>query len=308
MFENIVGHEEIKKVLSNAINNNGILHSYLFIGEEGIGKKELAKEFSKAILCTSEGDRPCDICKACREFNTNNNINFSAINEEGSAIKIDQIRNMQNKIAEKPMNSNYKIYLINDVELMTQEAQNCLLKTLEEPPEYIVIILITSNENKVLNTIKSRCLKLYFNNLNNEEVKNILENKFGIENTSNSFLTAVGGSIKKALLIKEKSSEYEQIDKLFDIIKKENLVNFINSASILYENKDDIYNFLDYINILLENKMKEDTYSASKYANCIFIVEEVKKRLRANSNYDMSIDYLLMNIWKEINSEGSSRY
>ena len=308
MFENIVGHEEIKKVLSNAINNNGILHSYLFIGEEGIGKKELAKEFSKAILCTSEGDRPCDICKACREFNTNNNINFSAINEEGSAIKIDQIRNMQNKIAEKPMNSNYKIYLINDVELMTQEAQNCLLKTLEEPPEYIVIILITSNENKVLNTIKSRCLKLYFNNLTNEEVKNILENKFGIENTGNSFLTAVGGSIKKALLIKEKSSEYEQIDKLFDIIKKENLVNFINSASILYENKDDIYNFLDYINILLENKMKEDTYSASKYANCIFIVEEVKKRLRANSNYDMSIDYLLMNIWKEINSEGSSRY
>ncbi len=308
MFENIVGHEEIKKVLSNAINNNGILHSYLFIGEEGIGKKELAKEFSKAILCTSEEDRPCDICKACREFNTNNNINFSAINEEGSAIKIDQIRNMQNKIAEKPMNSNYKIYLINDVELMTQEAQNCLLKTLEEPPEYIVIILITSNENKVLNTIKSRCLKLYFNNLTNEEVKNILENKFGIENTGNSFLTAVGGSIKKALLIKEKSSEYEQIDKLFDIIKKENLVNFINSASILYENKDDIYNFLDYINILLENKMKEDTYSASKYANCIFIVEEVKKRLRANSNYDMSIDYLLMNIWKEINSEGSSRY
>ena len=308
MFENIVGHEEIKKVLSNAIKNNGILHSYLFIGEEGIGKKELAREFSKAILCTSEEDRPCGICKACREFNTNNNINFSIINEEGSAIKIDQIRNMQNKIAEKPMNSNYKIYLINDVELMTQEAQNCLLKTLEEPPEYIVIILITSNENKVLNTIKSRCLKLYFNNLTNEEVKNILENKFGIENTNNSFLTAVGGSIKKALLIKEKSSEYEQIDKLFDIIKKENLVNFINSASILYENKDDIYNFLDYINILLENKMKEDTYFASKYANCIFIVEEVKKRLRANSNYDMSIDYLIMNIWKEINSEGSSRY
>ena len=308
MFENIVGHTEIKKVLENAINNNSVLHSYLFIGEEGIGKKLLAKEFSKAILCTSKENKPCDICKSCREFNSNNNVNFSMINEEGTAIKIDQIRNMQNKIAEKPMNSDYKIYIINDVELMTQEAQNCLLKTLEEPPEYIIIILITSNENKVLNTIKSRCMKLYFNNLDNKDVEKILKEKYNMDNISNAFLNAVNGSVKKALLIKEKLSEYEQLDKLFDIIEKENLVNFINSANVLYENKDDIYDLLDYINILLDNKMKLNPLISFKYANCIFTVEEVKKRLRANSNYDMSIDYLLMNIWKEINSEGSSRY
>ncbi len=308
MFENIVGHAEVKKVLSNAINNNSVLHSYLFIGEEGIGKKLLAKEFAKAILCTSDHDKPCDICKSCREFNTNNNANFSLINEEGSAIKIDQIRNMQNKIAEKPINSDYKIYLINDVELMTQEAQNCLLKTLEEPPEYIVIILVTSNENKVLNTIKSRCMKLYFNNLENKDVEKILKEQFNMNDVNEAFLNAVSGSVKKALLIKEKSSEYEQINKLFDIIDKENLVNFINSGSIIYENKDDIYNILDYINIILDSKMKTNPIDSYKYANCIFTVEEVKKRLRANSNYDMSIDYLLMNIWKEINSERSSRY
>ena len=308
MFENIVGHAEIKKVLSNAINNNSVLHSYLFIGEEGIGKKLLAKEFAKAILCTSQTNRPCNICKSCIEFNTNNNANFSIINEEGTAIKIDQIRNMQNKIAEKPINSDYKIYVINDVELMTQEAQNCLLKTLEEPPEYIIIILITSNENKVLNTIKSRCMKLYFNNLENKDIEKILKEQFNMADISEAFLNAVSGSVKKALLIKEKSSEYEQINKLFDIIDKENLVNFINSANIIYENKDDIYDILDYINILLDNKMKTNPIRAFKYANCIFTVEEVKKRLRANSNYDMSIDYLLMNIWKEINSEGSSRY
>lgn len=308
MFENIVGHAEIKKVLSNAINNNSVLHSYLFIGEEGVGKKLLAKEFAKAILCTSQTNRPCNICKSCIEFNTNNNANFSIINEEGTAIKIDQIRNMQNKIAEKPINSYYKIYVINDVELMTQEAQNCLLKTLEEPPEYIIIILITSNENKVLNTIKSRCMKLYFNNLENKDIEKILKEQFNMADISEAFLNAVSGSVKKALLIKEKSSEYEQINKLFDIIDKENLVNFINSANIIYENKDDIYDILDYINILLDNKMKTNPIRAFKYANCIFTVEEVKKRLRANSNYDMSIDYLLMNIWKEINSEGSSRY
>ena len=121
-------------------------------------------------------------------------------------------------------------------------------------------------------------------------------------------LDAASGSIKKALLIKENSSEYEQINKIFDIIDKENLVNFINSASLIYESKDDIYNILDYINILLDIKIKQNTKESFKYAKCIFIVEEVKKRLRANSNYDMSVDYLLMNMWKEINSERSSRY
>ena len=306
MFENIAGHENIKNILSNNINTKNILHSYLFIGEEGIGKKMLAKEFAKAILCTSENNKPCNICKSCVEFNTNNNANFNLINEEGSAIKIEQIRNMQVKIAEKPINSNYKVYLINDAELMTQEAQNCLLKTLEEPTEYIVIILITSNENKVLNTIKSRCMKLYFNNLDKNSVKKVLTEKFEMEDINDSFLDAAGGSIKKALLIKEKSSEYEQITKLFDII--ENLVNFINSASIIYENKDDIYNILDYINILLDIKIRSNSNNSFKFANCIFTVEEVKKRLRANSNYDMSIDYLLMNMWKEINGERSSRY
>lgn len=308
MFENIAGHDNIKNILSNNINTKNILHSYLFIGEEGIGKKMLAKEFAKTILCTSENNKPCNICKSCVEFNTNNNANFNLINEEGSAIKIEQIRNMQVKIAEKPINSNYKVYLINDAELMTQEAQNCLLKTLEEPPEYIVIILITSNENKVLNTIKSRCMKLYFNNLDKNSVKKVLTEKFEMEDINDSFLDAVGGSIKKALLIKEKSSEYEKITKLFDIIDKENLVNFINSASIIYENKDDIYNILDYINILLDIKIRSNSNNSFKFANCIFTVEEVKKRLRANSNYDMSIDYLLMNMWKEINGERSSRY
>ena len=308
MFENIAGHDNIKNILSNNINTKNILHSYLFIGEEGIGKKMLAKEFAKAILCNSENNKPCNICKSCVEFNTNNNANFNLINEEGSAIKIEQIRNMQVKIAEKPINSNYKVYLINDAELMTQEAQNCLLKTLEEPPEYIVIILITSNENKVLNTIKSRCMKLYFNNLDKNSVKKVLTEQFEMKDINDSFLDAAGGSIKKALLIKEKSSEYEQITKLFDIIDKENLVNFINSASIIYENKDDIYNILDYINILLDIKIRSNSSNSFKFANCIFTVEEVKKRLRANSNYDMSIDYLLMNMWKEINGERSSRY
>ena len=151
-------------------------------------------------------------------------------------------------------------------------------------------------------------MKIYFNKLENSDVKKILEEKFEVSDVNDSFLDAASGSIKKALLIKENSSEYEQINKIFDIIDKENLVSFINSASSIYESKDDIYNILDYINILLDIKIKQNTKDSFKYAKCIFIVEEVKKRLRANSNYDMSVDYLLMNMWKEINSERSSRY
>lgn len=204
MFENIAGHDNIKNILSNNINTKNILHSYLFIGEEGIGKKMLAKEFSKAILCTSENSKPCEICKSCVEFNSNNNVNFNLINEESTAIKIDQIRNMQVKIAEKPINSDYKVYLINDVELMTVEAQNCLLKTLEEPPEYIVIILITSNENKVLNTIKSRCMKLYFNNLSNADIEKVLKVQFGMNDINDSFLDATSRKCKKSIINKRK--------------------------------------------------------------------------------------------------------
>ena len=305
MFEKVIGHDKIKKQLENSIRNNSILHSYLFIGEEGIGKKMLAKELAKAILCTSKDNKPCDICKSCVEFNSNNNANFQIIDTEGTSIKIDQIRVMQSKIAEKPINSAHKVYIINDSELMTVEAQNCLLKTLEEPPQYITIILITSNENKILTTIKSRCTKIYFNLLSEDEIKLVLNN-LDIENINYSYLQACGGSVKKAILLKEKSEEYEQIDKIFDIIYKDNLVTFINNANVLYENKDDIYDILDYLNIILDNKAKEEL-NPVKYVNCIFIVEEVKKRLRANSNYDMCIDYLLINMWKELNSEGNSR-
>lgn len=305
MFNAIIGHDKIKKQFEKSINNNNILHSYLFIGEEGIGKQLMAKELAKTILCTSKNDRPCDICKSCIEFNSNNNVNFQVIDTEGSSIKIDQIRNMQSKIAEKPVNSDHKVYIINDSELMTVEAQNCLLKTLEEPPSYITIILVTSNENKILNTIKSRCTKIYFNLLAENEIKTVL-NGLNINNITNSYLQACNGSIKKAILLKEKSEEYEQIDKIFGIIDKDNIVTFINKSNVIYENKDDIYNILDYINIILNNKAKEGTNKIA-YANCIFIVEEVKKRLRANGNFDMCIDYLLMNMWKEINSERNSR-
>ena len=152
MFDKIIGNEEIQELLKQTIKSKRASHSYLFIGTEGIGKKQIAKEFAKALLCIEE-NKYCGKCKSCIEFDNNNNPDFILIEPEESSIKIDQIREIQRKVVEKPIISRQKVYIIDDSDKMTPEAQNGLLKTLEEPPEYITIILIGSNENSFLSTI-----------------------------------------------------------------------------------------------------------------------------------------------------------
>ena len=177
MFNNIIGNESNKGLLKKIIHTNNIAHSYMFIGQDSIGKMLFAKEFAKAVLCIEE-DKPCNKCKSCIEFNTNNNPDFNILEPDGSSIKIDQIRELTKKVYEKPVVSSRKVYIINDSEAMTKEAQNSLLKTLEEPPEYVTIILVASNDNMFLPTIKSRCTKITFNKLTNQELAKILEREY----------------------------------------------------------------------------------------------------------------------------------
>ncbi len=177
IFNNIIGNKKNKELLENIIYTNNIAHSYMFVGKDSIGKSLFAKEFAKAILCV-EDEKPCNKCKSCIEFDTYNNPDFSVLEPEGNSIKIDQIRELTKKVYEKPVVSNKKVYIINDSNYMTKEAQNSLLKTLEEPPEYVTIILITSNENLFLPTIKSRCTKISFDRLTNTELAEILEREY----------------------------------------------------------------------------------------------------------------------------------
>ena len=107
----------------------------------------------------------CNKCKSCIEFDSDNNPDFFLIEPDGNSIKIDQIRQMQKSVLEKPIESSKKVYIIDNCHLMTKEAQNCLLKTLEEPPEFVTIILVSANENLILNTIKSRCTSIKFNSI-----------------------------------------------------------------------------------------------------------------------------------------------
>ena len=127
MFNNILGNDKIKELLSNSIKVNKVSHSYLFVGTEGIGKKLIAKEFAKMGLCTDE-NKYCNKCKSCVEFDTNNNPDFKIIEPDGNSLKIEQIREFQSKVAEKPIISKRKVYIINDSDKMTRRSSKLLVK------------------------------------------------------------------------------------------------------------------------------------------------------------------------------------
>lgn len=281
MFENVIGNEPIKKMLEQAILNNKVSHSYMFLGTSGIGKKMLAREFALEVL----------------EVKDNENIpDLLYVEPDGNSIKIEQIREMQKRVQEKPIGAIRKVYIIDEADKMTKEAQNCLLKTLEEPPEFAIIILIGTNENAFLTTIKSRCMILHFNKIGDEQLKKYLQENFNMQNITQNMLEMYQGSIGKAIYLKDKENIYQELENVVKQINTKDLIEITKSAEILYKEKDEIYEMLDYINILLLKQAKEDY----RYTNCIQIVENTKKRLKQNANYDMSIDNMLFNISEEI--------
>lgn len=300
MFENIIGNDNIKQILEKSVNMKKTSHSYLFVGTEGIGKKLIAKEFAKMIMCLDE-NKYCSKCKSCIEFDTNNNPDYVFIEPDGNNIKIEQIRQMQTKVAEKPIISNKKVYIIDDAESMTVEAQNCLLKTLEEPPEYVTIILICKNENSMLNTIKSRCMIIHFDKIKNEDIKTYLMQNCEINDIKDNLLDIFQGSIGKAVKLKDKIEDYEKIGYILTSLETKDIIDVLGLSEILYKSKDEIEEILEYINVTILKLSKENI----KYINCIQIVEETKRRLKANSNYDMTIDNMLFSIWEEVNEKYS---
>ena len=195
---------------------------------------------------------------------------------------------------EKPIISKRKVYIIKDADLMTKEAGNCLLKTLEEPPSFVTIIMTGSNESMFLNTIKSRCMKIVFGKIQDDVLKEFLINNYNIE-LDNNILKACEGSIEKALKVNEKKEEYEQALRIFSNIENYKLLDVINKLDFIYKSKEYIYDILDYINIILSSKQLENP----KYIIYIEAVEQAKKSLKANSNFDMSIDNMLYKIWNE---------
>ena len=289
MFENLVGNEKVKEYLNSTIENKNISHSFIFVGKPGIGKKQFAHQYAEMIMCLQDGK--CDgnsvKCDSCIKFEGNANPDYAEITPDGKTLKIEQIRNLQARIVEKPITSRRKVYVIDDADLMSEESQNCLLKTLEEPPEYAVIILIVSNESRILPTIKSRCVIIKFQPLTLKEIKQVKPE------LSNDLIQVLEGSLLNAENIEQKKEQYAQLSNLVNVLENKQLVEVFNSADLLYKGKDDIITLLEYLNLIFFSRNE---------INAIPIIEKTKKKILANNNYDMTIDYCLMNIWDELHS------
>ena len=299
-FENLIGNEKIKKELIEILKTNSVVHSYMFIGQEGIGKKKFATEFAKMILCSSESNQTCNTCSSYIKFLSGNHPDYFCIEPDGNTMKIAQIRSLQENIYEKPILSDKKVYIINDADKMTTEAQNALLKTLEEPPEYVVIILIVSNENILLTTIKSRCMRINFNNIEKQELVKYIKQNNIISNPSENIVEFCNGSLAKLEKVKDKLEEYEFLQANFEkLLKKQekSIIDVLNNFELLYKNKDDIQSFLEYIIVITYNLIKNNEIE-KKYISAIDIIENARRKLNSNSNYDMTIDEMLLKLWE----------
>ena len=258
-------NKQIEELLENAVKKGRVVNGYIFSGTKRTQNSNYAKKFAKMILCLNSDCLDCNSCKSCLIFDNENHPDYYEINKGiDEAIKIDEIRELQAKIYEKPIISSKKVYVINNADKMTKEAQNCLLKTLEEPPEFVTMILVSNNDNNILVTIKSRCTKMVFT----EESKNELTEDIG--------------------------TIYKELEKVFGHVEEYKSIELLNKFEPLYKNKENIFEILELVNIILFEKTKED----SSYLEYIDYVEEAKRKLKQNGNFDMCIDNLILKIWE----------
>ena len=175
-FHDIIGHEDIITYMQNAIRSGNIANSYILSGDTGSGKNTLACTFAAALECEAGGDEPCMSCDSCKKAIGNTHPDIITLQrEKGSVISVNEIREqIVNDAQIRPYCGKKKIYIIPDAHLMNESAQNALLKTLEEPPEYVVIMLLTNNPDVLLPTIRSRCVELKLKMVSDELVKKYL--------------------------------------------------------------------------------------------------------------------------------------
>lgn len=317
-FELVFGQNTITKTLTNIIKNNKLSHAYLFTGPRGTGKTSCAKLFAKAINCLNNKDGDaCNECTNCITYNENSNPDIIEI-DAASNNGVDEIREIRNKVNLVPSISKYKVYIIDEVHMLSIGAFNALLKTLEEPPEYIIFILATTEPQKIPATIISRCQRFDFKNIFPEEMKKCLERivkeeKIEIEDdalneiisNSNGGMRDAIGMLDQAFAFCDKKITKNDIEELYGTISKDEIIQLLNDIksnnyeNILlktnkwYENGKDFILLTQKILIFLQNGI---------------ISKKTKKKCDNNSQiyYDENTDsylYELINDFSEILSK-----
>ncbi len=180
-FKDIIGQEQIVGHMKSALRDGKVSHAYIIAGEKGSGKKLLANTFAMAIQCEEGGDEPCGMCRSCKQAMSGNNPDIKYItHEKPNVISVDEIRvQLNSDIAIKPYARKKKIYIIDEAEKMNVQAQNAMLKTIEEPPEYAVILLLVTNPGLLLQTIVSRCISLNIRAVDKKRIAKLLKEKHG---------------------------------------------------------------------------------------------------------------------------------
>ena len=274
-FEKLIGNEKIKQELTETMQNQTISHSYMFVGKSGIGKRLFAREFAKGLL----GDFNKDI------------LNYEDYKEIGplegkKIISVDQIREIIKEANELPTESEKRVFVIDEADKMNSEAQNSILKTLEEPPEYVVIILIVTNESKMLETIKSRCNIIKFDTLKESEIEKYLIKENLLDKSRKDVeIKLLNGSLENVNNLDSMLENYDYLKVLVSYIKKKDIIQALNNGLLLYESKDDIIGLLDLLNIV---------FLEERLTKCVFVVENTKTKILQNNNYNMCIDNLIM--------------
>ncbi len=272
-FFEITGETEIMRTLRNSLKENRMTHAYLFNGPRGVGKTTTARLIAKGMNCITNGvtDTPCNSCKNCKAIE--NGTFFDLIEIDAASNRgIDEIRNLKEKVNYKPVEGRKKVYIIDEVHMLTKEAFNALLKTLEEPPEFVMFILATTEPEKVLDTILSRCQRYDFLPLTLEDIsKKINEiaekENIKIDNRSIEIIYEKScGSMRDAISIFEKLIAYnykeiitfEKTEKALGIISHNKIIEFSNM--LIEERIENIFKFIDNLwneGINVEDFLKE---------------------------------------------------
>ena len=323
-FRDIVGQEQIKEHLQNALESGKISHAYIINGEKSSGKEFIAKVFAMALQCEAGGTEPCQECHSCKQALSANQPDIIRVtHEKPNTISVDDIRvQINNDVAIKPYSSRYKVYILNEAEKMTQQAQNALLKTLEEPPEYAVILLLTANVNSLLPTILSRCVVLNMKPVSDTQVKKYLMEQLQIPDYKAEVCVAFArGNVGKAKSLAT-SEDFENVKNealsLLKYIRDMELHEIITAIKKITEYKLEINDYLDimaiwYRDILLFKATKDANHlifreelpslrqaaTRSSYEgieNIIKALDKAKARLKANVNFDLTMELLLLEI------------
>lgn len=323
-FKDVVGHKDILKYISSAVENNRVSHAYILDGERGSGKKMLANLFAMTLLCETGDNEPCGKCHSCKQAESGNHPDIIRVtHEKPNSISVDDIRTQVNNTVDiKPYQGPYKVYIIPQADMMTPQAQNAILKTIEEPPSYAVFLLLTENAETLLPTINSRCVMLKLRNIKDTLIKKYLMENLEIPDYKADMCTAFAqGNMGRAIMLansdhfNEIREEAVQLLKHINEMELNEIVAAVKNISVY---KLEITDYLDiimiwYRDVLLYKATKEidkvvfkdqlqsikEQARKSSYEGIELILESLEKakaRLKANVNFDLVMELLFLTI------------